>query len=222
MREGQHTLADWSPGQHPIDQPCGGVVHAARAAGGAEAAALAAEGGARTGQGDAQPGSRVTGLSSCRSPGYNEPMANEMLARLTDDMRHALKAGEKFRLGVLRMLINALKDEQHHKGQDELDADAELTILRRAVKTRRETVEQAKETGRTEIEERELAEIAIVEEYLPQMLTGDELLAKIREVVAEVDYSGPSDTGKFMKAWMARFKGLADGRAVQDALKSLA
>lgn len=144
-----------------------------------------------------------------------------MLARLTGDMKHALKAGDKFRLGVVRMLINALKDEQHQKGTDELAADDELAVLRRAVKTRRETVEQAEQTGRAEIAERELAEIAIVEEYLPRMLTGDELLEKVREVAAEVGYAGPKDTGAFMKAWMARYKGLADGKAVQGALGEL-
>lgn len=148
-------------------------------------------------------------------------MANELLAKLTEDMRAAMKSGDKFRLGVLRMLINGLKDEQHRTGRDELARDDELAVLRRAVKTRRETVEQAEATGRSEIAERERAEIAVVEDYLPRTLSPDELLARVREVAAEVGYSGPGDTGKFMKAWMSRYKGLADGRAVQDALKSI-
>ncbi len=148
-------------------------------------------------------------------------MANQMLQQLTADMKAAMKGGEKDRLQVLRMLIAALKEEQHQKGTDELDQDGELAVLRRAVKTRRETVVQAEETGRAEVAERELAEIAIIETYLPQMMSGDELAEKVKEVAAEVGFSGPQDTGKFMKAWMAKYKGLAEGRDVQAALKSL-
>ncbi|MCA8943923.1 MAG: GatB/YqeY domain-containing protein [Planctomycetes bacterium] len=148
-------------------------------------------------------------------------MANEMLQRLTADMKSAMKSGEKDRLQVLRMLISGLKEEQHRKETDELDDAAEMQVLRRAVKTRRETIEQARENGRTEVAEAEAAEVAIIEEYLPTMLTGDELAAKVREVATEVGYAGPADTGKFMKAWMAKYQGQAEGRDVQAALKAL-
>ena len=66
-----------------------------------------------------------------------------------------------------------------------------------------------------------VAEIAIIQDYLPQQMTGDELLGKVREVAESVGYEGPKDTGKFMKEWMAQYKGQADGRDVQNALKSL-
>ena len=148
-------------------------------------------------------------------------MANEMLTRLTADMKAAMKAGEKERLSVLRMVINGIKEAQHQAEKDDLSEDEELAVLRRAVKTRRETVDQAEEAGRQEVADKERAEIAIIETYLPQMLQGDELLAKVREVAEAIGYSGPSDKGKFMKAWMADYKGMAEGRDVQAALGKL-
>ena len=64
-------------------------------------------------------------------------------------------------------------------------------------------------------------QLEIVQSYLPQQLQGDALLAKVREVAADIGYQGPQDTGRFMKEWMARHKGLADGKLVQQALKGL-
>lgn len=148
-------------------------------------------------------------------------MANELLNRLTADVKTAMKAGDKDRLQVLRMLVAGLKEEQHQVGTESLDEDAELTVMRRAVKTRRETIEQAEQSGRPEIAAREQAEIEIIEAYLPATLSGDALQQKVAELAAEIGFSGPSDMGKFMKAWMARYKGLAEGRDVQAALRNL-
>ena len=143
------------------------------------------------------------------------------LERLSADMRAAMKSGERDRVGVLRMLIANLKDEALRRSSDRLSEAEEVEVLRKAVKTRREAIAQAEELGRQDVAAAEGAEVAVIEAYLPQLWTGDELLAKVREVAAEVGYSGPSDTGAFMREWMARHKGRADGRAVQDALKQL-
>jgi uncharacterized protein YqeY len=143
------------------------------------------------------------------------------LTRLTEDVKVAMKARDKQRLTVLRMLVAGIKDEQHKTNTDELSDEAELQVLFRAVKTRKDSVAQALEFGRPEIAEAESAEIEMISTYLPQQMTGDELLAKVREVAAAVGYEGPKDTGKFMKEWMSRHKGQADGRDVQTALKSL-
>lgn len=148
-------------------------------------------------------------------------MANEMLDRLSADVKAAMKNRDADRLQVLRMLVSGLQEAQHQAGRDTLDGAEELAVLQRAVKTRKETVDQALEAGRPEIAERENAEITIIREYLPEMLSGDALDEKVREVAAEIGFSGPSDKGKFMKAWMARFKGMAEGRDVQAALSRL-
>ena len=140
--------------------------------------------------------------------------------RLNDDVKAAMKAGDKPRLGVLRMVMAAIKSAEEEQGGPLADAD-ELAILTKAVKTRRDTVASAKEAGRQDILEREEAEIAVIQGYLPEMLTGDALQAKVAEVAQEVGYEGPKDKGRFMKAWMARYKGQAEGRDVQEALGKL-
>jgi uncharacterized protein YqeY len=141
--------------------------------------------------------------------------------RITADMKAALKAGDKPRLSVLRMLIAAIKDEQIRVNQDSLPDAAEVAILRKAVLTRRDTIEQAKAGNRADVVAAETQEIAVIESYLPARLTGDALQAKVAEVAAAVGYAGPKDTGRFMKEWMARHKDLADGRDVQEALRRL-
>jgi len=141
--------------------------------------------------------------------------------RLTADMKAAMKAGDRDRLGVIRMLIADLKQEQFRTGRDTLKEDEEIAVLRKSVKTRRETVEQAEQAGRDDIATKEKAEITLIESYLPQMMSPDELREKVKELAAEVGYAGPQDKGKFMKAWMAKYKGLAEGRDVQSALNAL-
>lgn len=143
------------------------------------------------------------------------------LRQLQDDVKTAMKAKERERLEVLRMLVASIKSERDDKNLEDLDDEAEMAILLRAVKTRKESVKQAEDAGREDIADKESAEIVLIEAYLPKQMSGDELQQRVAEVAAEVGYASPKDTGKFMQAWMSRYKGQADGRAVQDALKQL-
>jgi uncharacterized protein YqeY len=143
------------------------------------------------------------------------------LGRLTDDMKAAMKAGDKPRLAFVRMLIAEIKKRAIDAQVDDLPDDEEVAVLQKAVKTRADTVQQAKAAGRDEIAAKESAEIAVIESYLPKQMSADEVAAKVREVAAEIGYQGPKDTGRFMKEWMSRYKGVADGKLVQQALKGL-
>lgn len=145
----------------------------------------------------------------------------KLFARISDDMKAALKAGDKERLQVLRMLVAAIKSQQIDQLKDDLDDAAEAAILAKAVKTRKETVAQAEAAGRADIATREGAEVAIIEAYLPQKLGATELAAKVQALASEIGFAGASDSGRFMKEWMTRYKGLADGRDVQAELKKL-
>jgi len=145
----------------------------------------------------------------------------KLLARISDDMKAALKAGAKDRLQVLRMLVAAIKAQQIDARKDDLDDAEEQRILEKAVKTRKDTVAQAEAAGRLEIAERERAEVEVIEAYLPRKLAPAELAERVRALAAEIGFSGPSDAGRFMREWMARYKGLADGRDVQAALQKL-
>ena len=146
---------------------------------------------------------------------------NPIQTRLVADMKAAMKAGEKDRLSVIRLLIAALKDAQMQGADDTMDEAAELDVLRKQVKSRRDSVDQALAAGRQDIADKEQAEIVVIEAYLPAMLKGDALLAKVREVAAEIGYQGPQDKGRFMKAWMGQHRDLAEGRDVQAALGQL-
>ena len=141
------------------------------------------------------------------------------LDRLTADVKAAMKAGEKEKLTVLRMIISDIKKKAEAEG--DLSDEAELAILQKAVKTRADTVEQATAAGRQEIADREAGEIDLIQGYLPKQMSADEVEEKVRALAAELGYEGPKDKGRFMKEWMGRYKGLADGKAVQGALGKL-
>ncbi len=147
-------------------------------------------------------------------------MAN-YLSRLTTDMKTAMKAGDKPRLEVIRMLISELKRKAIDAQVDDLPDDEEAAVLHKAVKTRQDTVAQATAAGRTEVAAKEQFEIEVIHGYLPKQMSADEVAAKVREVAAEIGFTGGKDMGRFMKEWMNRYKGLADGKLVQEALKSL-
>jgi len=133
----------------------------------------------------------------------------------------AMKAGDKPRLEVIRMLISELKRKAIDAQVDDLPDDEEAAVLQKAVKTRQDTVAQANAAGRTEVAAKEQQEIEVIQSYLPQQMSADEVAAKVREVAAEIGFTGGKDMGRFMKEWMSRYKGLADGKLVQEALKSL-
>lgn len=141
------------------------------------------------------------------------------LDKLTADMKAFMRSGEKDKLTVVRMIISDIKKKVEVDG--DLSDDDEAAVLQKAVKTRVDTVEQAKAAGRDEIAQKEQAEIELIQSYLPKQMTPEEVEAKVKEVAAAIDYQGGKDTGRFMKEWMAKYKGLADGKAVQQALKGL-
>lgn len=143
------------------------------------------------------------------------------LGRLTADMKAAMKSGDKPRLEVLRMLISDLKKKAIDTQVDTLPDDEEAAILQKAIKTRADTVAQARAAGRDEVAQKEQFEIDLITGYLPKQMSAAEVAAKVREVAAAIGYQGGKDTGRFMKEWMARYKGLADGKLVQEALKVL-
>ncbi|HEX6812236.1 MAG TPA: GatB/YqeY domain-containing protein [Planctomycetota bacterium] len=143
------------------------------------------------------------------------------LEKLTADMKTAMKGGDKPRLEVLRMLISDLKKKAIDAKVDNLPDDEEVAILQKSVKTRADTVAQAKAAGRAEIAAKEQFEIDVIQSYMPKQMSAAEVADKVRAVAKEIGYAGGKDTGRFMKEWMAKYKGLADGKLVQDALKTL-
>jgi uncharacterized protein YqeY len=141
---------------------------------------------------------------------------SELAERLEADMKQALRAGEKTTLAAIRRaragLLEALKRPD---APPELDEAAETAVLQRIVKQHKESIEQFEQGGRSELAEKERAEMSVIECYLPAELGDDEIEAVVREVIASEGASEPRDIGKVMKPAMAQLKGQADGGRVR-------
>jgi uncharacterized protein YqeY len=140
--------------------------------------------------------------------------------RIQDDLKKAMKARDSATVSVLRMVIADLKNERIAKGSD-LETKDEVQVLKRAVKQREEAAEQYREGGRPELAEKEESEAAVLVAYLPQMISGDELLALVKGAIEATGAESMKDMGKVMKALMAEHGDRLDGKAVQQAVRSV-
>ncbi|SDI94538.1 GatB/YqeY domain-containing protein [Salimicrobium halophilum] len=142
--------------------------------------------------------------------------------RLTEDMKVAMKAKDKKRLGVIRMVRSSMQNEAIKLGKNELTEEEELTVLSREVKQRKDSLQEFKQAGRDDLVSDLQEEITILNDYLPKQLTDQELEAIVSETISEVGASGKSDMGKVMSAVMPKVKGQADGSAVnKEVMKQL-
>lgn len=139
-----------------------------------------------------------------------------MLAQIQNDVRAALKAGERERAQALRMLANALQNA--HKDARGRTVD-EIEILRRERKRRLEAAEAYERAGDSERARAERAEAELIDGYLPQPLATEELARIVDEAIAETGASEPRDVGKVMAAVMPRVRGRADGAEVSRLVK---
>jgi uncharacterized protein YqeY len=132
------------------------------------------------------------------------------------DITSAMKAGEKQRVGALRLVLSELQKDAKEGGGDE------LAVLRRERKRRLEAAGQFRGGGRPELAEQEEAEAKLIEGYLPAQVSDDQLDALIEQAIAETGARGPQDMGQAMKSVMAKVQGGADGKRisarVRDAL----
>jgi uncharacterized protein len=136
------------------------------------------------------------------------------------DLTGAMKAQEKERLSTLRMLQAALKNEQINVGHELSDEEA-MAVIRKAVKQRLDSIEQYTSASRTELADKERAELELLRTYLPPELTEAELESGIREIIATTGAQSKKDMGKVMKEATVRFKGRADGKKVQEIVSRL-
>ena len=140
--------------------------------------------------------------------------------KLVEDMKTAMKSGDKGRLTVIRMLRAELKNAQIAAG-DELSDQQEQKILQSYAKKRKEAREQALEVGRQQIADQEQAEHDVVMSYLPEQLSEAALTALIKEKITEADAQSIKDLGQVIKAVMASAAGQADGKTVSALAKKL-
>ncbi|MBI9072296.1 MAG: GatB/YqeY domain-containing protein [Melioribacteraceae bacterium] len=141
--------------------------------------------------------------------------------KINDDLKAAMKAKDKIRLETIRS-IRALILEFEKSGTDkELTLEDEIKMLTAAAKKRKEAIEQFDNAGRTELAEKEKAELAIIHEYLPKQLTDEEVEAEIRKIADEVGAKEKSDFPKLMPAAIKALKGKADGKVIKGIVDKI-
>jgi hypothetical protein len=141
-------------------------------------------------------------------------------AKLTEDMKTAMKAKDAARLSTIRMLISAIKNKEIDQRR-ELSEEEAAAVISTAVKQRRDSIEQFKTGGRQDLVDKEEAEVAILLSYLPQQLTEDEIREIVKSAIAETSATSGKDMGKVMKVIMPKTKGKADGALVNKVVKEL-
>ena len=144
--------------------------------------------------------------------------------RLDSDLKEAMRARDTTKLGVLRMLKSALKYAAIAKSGAEAElSDAEAAqVIRKQVKQRQDSIESFEKGGRAELANKEKEELSILNAYLPQAMSGDELTKVVSDTIAEVGATSKAQMGAVMKALQAKVAGRADGKILsQEVLRQL-
>lgn len=143
--------------------------------------------------------------------------------RITVDIKAAMKAKDKVRLETVRGIKKALLEKEvslRPSGQESLTETQEIELLAQQAKQRRESIEQYRQAGRDDLADQEAQELSIIETYLPKQLSKLEIEAVIEEIITSVGATSMQDMGKVMGKAMAQLKGKADGRQVQEIVKT--
>jgi len=140
--------------------------------------------------------------------------------RLNSDLRDALRRREEDRKAALRMVLAALHNAEIQVGGD-LDEGAILGVLAKEAKQRRESIEEFRKGGREDLVAREEAQLAVIQQYLPQQMSREEIVEAARAVIGEVGAQGPGDKGKVMPILINQLRGRADGREINAVVTEL-
>ena len=139
--------------------------------------------------------------------------------RITEDMKAAMRAKDSERLGAIRMLTAAIKQKEVDE-RVELDDVGVVGIVDKLLKQRKDSIEAFEKANRQDLADKEKAEVAVLQAYLPARLSADEIAAEVRAIVAETGAKGPADMGKVMGAAKSRLAGKADMGQVSAAVKA--
>jgi len=149
-----------------------------------------------------------------------EEQISPLKQKLTDDLRQAMKGGDKVKTMVIRLLMAAIKNAEIARQAASGDADI-LGVIAKEARQRQESIESFKQGNRPDLVAREEAELAILQSYLPRQLSHEEIVAEARRIIDEVGARGPGDKGKVMPKLIAQLKGKADGREINAVVTEL-
>jgi uncharacterized protein YqeY len=145
--------------------------------------------------------------------------------QLMDDLKQAMRQQDERRKRTIRSVIAAIKKAETELDTSgariQLDDEDILALIGKQAKQRRESITEYRRGGRADLVAEEEAELTLLEAYLPQQMSQEEIQAKARQVMTEVGASGPRDIGKVMKPLMAQLRGRADGRLVNQVVREL-
>ena len=145
-----------------------------------------------------------------------------MFDRISNDIKDAMKAKDKVRLETLRNIKKVFLEAKTAPGaNDTLTDDAAMKIMQKLVKQGKDSATLYAEQGRADLAEAELAQVAVIETYLPKQMSAEELEVALRAIIAEVGAEGPKDMGKVMGTATKKLAGLAEGRAISAKVKEL-
>ena len=140
--------------------------------------------------------------------------------QLTNDMKEAMKAHDKDRLAVIRMVRGAVR-QQEIDGKKELGDEDVLAVISKEVKMRRDSIEEFRKGGREDLVEKTEAGIAVLMPYLPAQLSEEEIRGLVQAAVEQTGVASPKDMGKVMGVLMPKVKGRADGKTVNAIVRSM-
>lgn len=135
-------------------------------------------------------------------------------------LKQAMIQKDNLRRDVLRMTLNSFKQVEVDERR-ELNAEDAVTILQREIKKRRDSIDEAHKAGREDIAEQEATELRMIEEFLPQQLSRDEITVLAQDAIRESGASSPKEMGKVMSVLMPKVKGQADGKLVNEVVRDL-
>lgn len=153
-------------------------------------------------------------------PPNKDISASPLKQKLTDNLKQALKEKDKVRRSVIRMVMASIQNAEIARQAALDDADI-LGIIAKEVRQRHESIEAFNQGNRPDLTAQEEAELAILQEYLPQQMTRDEIIAEARRVIEEVGAQEPGDKGKVMPKLIAQLRGKADGREINSVVTEL-
>ena len=141
---------------------------------------------------------------------------------ISEDIKNAMKAKDKVKLETLRNIKKVFLEAKTAPGaNDTLTDDAALKIMQKLVKQGKDSATLYTEQGRQDLADAELAQVAVIETYLPKQMSAEELEVALKAIIAEVGAEGPKDMGKVMGAATKKLAGLAEGRAISAKVKEL-
>ena len=139
--------------------------------------------------------------------------------QITEDMKNAMRAKDSVRLGTIRLLLAAAKQREVDE-RVVLDDTAMIAIVDKLIKQRKDSITAFTQADRMDLADKEAAEVTVLEAYLPQRLSADEVSTEVRAIVAELGATGPGDMGRVMGAVKTRLAGKADMGQVSAAVKA--